>query len=174
MSLPAEDATPIMIGRAPASAGPGEMDLPGDAAEPLGRAVAGILRHLVAVLDREDRLESGTGDWLEALRADTDAHLEAVLDGLLRAFRLAADTANFRILEALADAETVSRAVLAHRIGLPELSVSERVGDLVSAGLAVKISEANQIAGTPAGVALVEWIRGAVAAGAKALGADLR
>ncbi len=172
--MPAEHATPIVIGRGPASAGPGGPDPTGDAAESLGRGVAGILRHLVAVLDREDRLESGTGGWLEALRSDTDAHAEAVLDGVLRALRLAADTANFRILAALAGAEAVSRSALAERLGLPELSVGERVGDLVSAGLAVKISEANQITGTAAGMALVDWIRGATAAGATALGADLR
>jgi len=172
--LPAEGATSITIGHAAKPAAAGEIDAPGESAASLGRAVAGILRHLVAVLDREDRLESGTGEWLAELRAGTDDQRLAVREGVLRALRLAADGTNYRILETLARAESVTRAVLADRLGLPELSVSERVGDLVSAGLAVKISEANQIAGTPAGLALVEWVRTAVAAGAKALGADLR
>lgn len=172
--MPADETTPVTIGRASRREPAGEVDLPGDGAEPLGRAAAGMLRHLISVLDREDRLESGSGDWLAQFRADEAALDGSVLESVLRTLRLAADSTNFRIIESLAHSDSVTRAGLAGHLGLSELSVSERVGDLVSAGLAVKVSEANQIAGTPAGVALAGWIHRAVAAGVAALGGDLR
>ena len=171
--MPADDATPVEIRRGSFSQDSGEISMPDDSAEPVGRGVAAMLRHLVAVLDREDRLESGTGDWLTNFRADADAATDSVREGVLRALRLAGDGTNFRILEELADSEGVSREALARRLGLTELSLSERVGDLVTAGLAVKVSEANQVAGTAAGVALTNWIRRAVQVGGKTLEAEL-
>ena len=172
--MPTDDTTPLTIGRAPSRTPSGELDVSGDSSEPIGRAVAGMLRHLIAVLDREDRLESGTGDWLTEFRADGVARRASVREGVLRALRLAGDATNFRILEELRRSEAMTRSALATRLGLPELSVSERVGDLVSAGLAVKVSEANQVTGTPAGAALADWVQRAATAGAKALEDDLR
>ena len=171
--MPAEDSSPLTIGRAPRREQPGEFVVPGDAAEPLGRAVAAILRHHIAVLDREDRLESGTGDWLGDFQADAAARADSVRDGVLRSLRMATDSVNFRILEELAASDAVSRAALADLLGLAELAVSERVSDLVSAGLAVKVAEANQITGTAAGVALSEWVRAAVVAGSEMLRDEL-
>ncbi len=49
--------------------------------------------------------------------------------------------------------------------------MAERVGDLVSAGLAAKMPEADQVAGTGAGRAVVDLVRQAVAAGVGDLGA---
>ncbi len=171
--MSADDPTPLTIGRVPPQNRPGELTKPGDSAEPIGRSVAGMLRHLIAVLDREDRLESGTGEWLTEFRTGGDARIASVREGVLRALRLAGDGTNFRILEELAVSESVTRSRLAERLGLTELSVSERVGDLVSAGLAVKVSEANQITGTSAGLALTEWVHRAAAAGAATLDGDL-
>ncbi len=165
--MPDDQSTPIDIGRIKRLDRPGEVALPGDSAEPLGQAAAGMLRHLVFVLDREDRLESGTGDWLEELRGDGTAVTASVREAVLRAVHIATDSINFRILGELAQSGGVTRATLASRLGLAELSVSERVGDLVSAGLAVKVSEANQITGTAAGAALTEWVHSAVAAGTR-------
>ncbi len=172
--MPDDETTSIKIGGIPRRPEAGELDIPGDGAEPVGRAVAGMLRHLMRVLDREDRLESGTGDWLEGLRAGGGAGAAAVRQGVLRAVRIASDSTNFVILTELTHAESLTRTALADRLGIPELSVSERVGDLVSAGLAVKVSEANQIVATAAGRALTEWVQRAVVAGAASLDEGLR
>jgi hypothetical protein len=45
--------------------------------------------------------------------------------------------------------------------GLGRLPLAERIGDLVSAGLAAKLPEANQIVGVPAGTALVRLVEAA-------------
>ncbi len=138
----------------------------------LGRAIAGVLRHLGAVLDREDRLESGTGTWLEDFTADAAAAEEAVRDGTLRTLRMAAEPLNFAILEALSPVSGTPAQLLAEATGLGRLPLAERVADLVSAGLAVKLPEANQVAGTAAGAAIVDIVHRAVDAGVRDLGAD--
>lgn len=147
-----------------------EFAMPGDAAEPIGRSVAGMLGYLAQVLDREDRLETGTGNWLADFMAEDDARAEAVQQGVLRALRLAADPTNFAILQSLGAGVGVPTVALAESTGLNKLSVSERVADLASAGLASKVPEANQVAGTDAGAALVALVRRAVQIGASALG----
>ncbi len=162
--------TPVPVGRIGVRRREGPQPGPDPAAE-LGSAVAGVLRHLGAVLDREDRLESGTGTWLADFSGDHAAAEEAALGGTLRALRMAADPLNFSILEALSpDVGTPSQA-LADTTGLGRLPLAERVADLVSAGLAVKLPEANQVAGTAAGAAIVDLVHRAVDAGARDLGA---
>ncbi len=138
----------------------------------MGRAVAGVLRHLGAVLDREDRLESGTGTWLEDFSSDAGAAEEAARDGTLRAIRMAADPLNFAILEALSPDAGIPAQALAEATGLGRLPLAERVSDLVSAGLAVKLPEANQVAGTAAGAAIVAIVHRAVDAGVRDLGME--
>ncbi len=165
----AERSTPLSIGGVPPRQEGGEFTEPGDLSAPLGRGAAQTLSYLIAVLDREDRLESGTGEWLTAFRSDDAARREAVREGVLRALGMAADPTNFRILEALSASGSVGTASLTEIVGLGALPLGHRVGDLVSAGLAAKQPETNQVAATAAGNALVDLVHQAVTAGAKAL-----
>lgn len=170
----ADQSTPLTIGGAaslPQEAG--EVTDQGDLAAPLGLGAAQTLSYLIAVLDREDRLESGTGEWLAKFRADTGASREAVREGVLRALGMAADPTNFHILEALSASGSVGTGSLAETVGLGELPLGHRIGDLVSAGLAAKQPETNQVAATAAGLAMVELVHQAVTEGAKALRGDL-
>lgn len=152
----------------------GELTVAGDAATSLGRGVAEVLRYLIAVLDREDRLESGSGGWLDAFRSDQAAQREAIREGVLRALTLAVDPVNFRILEALASSGSIATDSLVETAGVGELPLGHRIGDLVSAGLATKQPEANQVAATAAGNGIVALVGQAVAAGATLLERDLQ
>ncbi len=165
----ADDATPLTIGGVPPPEEAGELTAPGDAAGPIGRGAAQTLQHLIAVLDREDRLEVGTGEWLDAFRSDGTAGEEAVREAILRALAMAADPTNFRILEALAASGSVATGELTKTIGVGELPLGHRIGDLVSAGLAAKQPETGGVAATAAGSAVVDLVHAAVAAGGKAL-----
>jgi hypothetical protein len=125
----ADDAVPVSIGKRDE---PGRAD---EIARILGLSAADVIRLHMSVIDREDRLESGTGEWLESFVSDESIRMGTPLEDL--------------------------QAVT----GLGRLPLAERIGDLVSAGLAVKIPEANQIAGTAAGAAIVEMVGGATAVG---------
>jgi hypothetical protein len=138
----------------------------------LGRAAARVLSYLIQVVDREDRLESGSGRFREELEADADGRWRAVEDAVLRALRLAAEPINYRILERLAKVGVIDVPDLVSLTGLPRLSIEERVSDLTSAGLAAKVTSAGQVGGTEAGTALVGLIRDAVAAGSSELGQE--
>jgi hypothetical protein len=62
----------------------------------LSHALALRLRDIARMLDRLDRLESGTGTWLDDQNsADLDA---AALEMTLRALRVASDPINFSLL----------------------------------------------------------------------------
>lgn len=161
----AERHTQVSISRA---------EPPGRLASTLGEAAASVLSHLVEVVDREDRLESGTGRFRQDLAADKESRNRAAEDAVLRVLRMAADPVNYRILDELARSAQVSTVDLSQRVGLPRLAIEERVSDLVSAGLAAKVFSSGRIAGTDAGAALAEFIRGAVAAGSAGLGDGLR
>jgi len=142
---------------------------PDAAGASLGHDVAAAVRYHARVLDREDRLEAGTGMWLDGFRADPDERTTTLREAVLRALRLCSEPATFAILEALAEGEGRSPSELEALIGLPRVAVAERVGDLVSAGLAAKIPEANQVVGTAGGIGLVELVLGAVAAASEDL-----
>jgi len=164
------ESTPVSIGRRDPP-GPEVTELASTAAA-IGLGVSAMLRHLVAVLDREDRLESGSGEWLAGFRADAAASRAAVQQSVLRALHLASDPVNFEIMDAIADAGNPHRVHdLCEMTGLPELSLAERVSDLVSAGLATKVPGANQVTGTQATQMLVRLVRDAVDAGVRDLGA---
>ncbi len=145
---------------------------PGNLAAALGGATAAMLSYLIDVVDREDRLESGSGRFRDDLAADHGARRRAVEESVLRSLRLAADPLTFPILAHLKDHGPVSVGDLAVTVGLPRLSVEERISDLVSAGLAAKLSARGQVAGTEAGDAVVALVREAVATGAAALRSD--
>ncbi|HSL25966.1 MAG TPA: hypothetical protein VLA54_06745 [Acidimicrobiia bacterium] len=144
---------------------------PSPVAVPLGAAAAGVLEYLIQVVDREDRLESGSGRFREDLAADHDSRKRAVEEAVLRLLRLAADPLNYRILEGLTGEAAFDASGLASLTGLPRLSIEERVADLVSAGLAAKVA-GGRVAVTGAGMALVGLIREAVAAGSTQLGRE--
>jgi hypothetical protein len=128
-----------------------------------------MLDYLMGVIDREDRLESGTGEWRSTFAADEGAGSEAVRSSVLRLLRLAADAENYAVLEVLASGEGVSIGDLATKLGSGRLPLAERISDLVSAGLVVKVPEADQVRATEAAGALVALIGDAVEAGARDL-----
>ncbi len=131
-------------------------------AHAIGLDVAGVLRYQIAVLDREDRLESGTGTWKASFADDRTKRRRAVRESVLRTLQMAVNREYFCILEALLKSGQLRMPDLATELDLGRLTVHERVSDLVSAGLATKVPEADQVAITSSGVAIVELVRGAV------------
>jgi hypothetical protein len=114
------------------------------------------LRDLARALDRLDRLESGTGEWLAA---QTDGDFSAAAyEMTLRALRVAADPTNFAILAFLSRHTTTPMAELEGAAGLGRLALAERVSDLVQVGLAARNIDTDQVQGTAAGAVLVGWI----------------
>ena len=148
-----EGSTPVSIGKQP--------DPVDGLSLILGQSAADILRLHMSVIDRENRLESGTGEWLSSFRSNADERVSASRESVLRALRMASDATNFRILQSLTDGVGTPVEKLVRASGLSRLALAERIGDLVSAGLAAKIPEANQVAGVRAGTALVRLVESA-------------
>lgn len=119
------------------------------------------MRLYMSVIDREDRLESGTGEWLASFRDEPGEREAAARESVLRALRMASDATNYRILESLSDGIGTPIEDLTRATGLDRLALAERIGDLVSAGLAAKLPEANQVVGVPAGSAIVTLVESA-------------
>jgi hypothetical protein len=122
----------------------------------LSLALALRLRDLARMLDRLDRLESGTGEWLASqqngeLRA-------AAMEMTLRALRAAADPTNFALLAFLSAHISAPVAELEKASGLGRLALIERVNDLAQVGLAGRNIDTDQVQGTAAGAALVGLI----------------
>ena len=138
----------------------------------LSSALALRLRDLARMLDRLDRLESGTGTWL-ASQADGD-FAAAAIDMTLRALRGAADPTNFAILAFLSRHTTAPMAELEGAAGLGRLALAERVNDLVQVGLAARNIDTDQVQGTAAGAALVGLINSMSEAAAKTLAESLQ
>src|SRR3972149_8671729 len=139
------------------SSGPNDLALP----------LALRLRDIPRLLDRLDRLESGTGEWL--LSQGEGALAEAAREMTLRCFRIAADPANFVILAFLSTRPAAPIAELEKASGLGRLALSERVNDLVQVGLAGRNIDTDQVQGTAAGAALVGLINSIGEATAKKL-----
>lgn len=144
-----ERSIPLTIRSAP------EEDL---TARALGQDVAGMLRYQMEVLDREDRLESGTGTWKESFRSDHSSRELAARESILRTLQLASNPECFSILEALHEPEHMTTRQLVDVTGLGRLTLQERVSDLVSAGLVSKVPEADQVVATSSGHAVAELI----------------
>jgi hypothetical protein len=138
----------------------------------LSSALAMRLRDLARMLDRLDRLESGTGEWLAA--QGEGVLREAATEMTLRALRAAADPANFAMLAFLAAHSTAPMAELEKAAGLGRLALTERVNDLVQVGLAGRNIDTDQVQGTAAGAALVGLIHSIGEATAKKLAAALQ
>ncbi len=139
-------------------------------ARAIGLDVAAVLRYQIAVLDREDRLESGSGAWKTAFTADRTARNDAVRQSVLRTLQMAVDGSYFPILAALAAEGHLRTGDLAGQCGLGQLTLQERVADLVSAGLATKVPEADQVAITGAGAAVVDLVGSAVGVAVRHVG----
>ncbi len=122
----------------------------------ISAGLAGRLRSLALVLDRLDRLESGSGDWMAGF-ADEELP-EAALAMTLRALQTSADSANFRILKALESNESQKMADLMEMTKNGRLQLSERLNDLVQVGLASRLIDTDHAQITAAGAAMVELI----------------
>ena len=136
-------------------------------ARAIGQEVAGIVRYHMSVLDREDRLESGTGDWRSSFMGDATDRNATARGSVLRTLQMAVDERYFAILEALAGPGHLKTADLAERSGIGRLTLHERVSDLVSAGLATKVPEADQVSISSAGAVVVELVREATVVAAR-------
>ena len=158
----ADNSTPVSIGKTPPAAD--------ELARILGESAADVMDLYLSVIDREDRLESGTGEWLSGFRNEPDQQEAAARQSVLRALSMAADATNFGILQSLRDGVGTPVEDLVEATGLSRVSLAERIGDLVSSGLAAKLPEANQVVGTPAGAALVRLVEDAATHATKRLG----
>jgi DNA-binding HxlR family transcriptional regulator len=136
-------------------------------ARAVGLEVSGIVKYHMSVLDREDRLESGTGDWRSTFMSDADDRLATAQGSVLRTLQMAVDARYFVILEQLAGPGHLKTADLAERAGVGSLTLHERVSDLVSAGLATKVPEADQVSISSAGAVVVELVHGAAEVAAR-------
>lgn len=136
-------------------------------ARAVGREVASIVTYHLSVLDREDRLESGTGEWRQSFMDDAADRLATAQGSVLRTLQMAVDERYFGILEALAGPGHLKTGDLATRVDVGRLTLQERVSDLVSAGLAAKVPEADQVSISSAGAAVVELVHGAAAVAAR-------
>lgn len=133
----------------------------------LSSALALRLRDIARLLDRLDRLESGTGEWLAS--QGEGALREAATDMTLRALRAAADPTNFAILAFLSAHTSAPMAELETATGFGRLALAERVNDLVQVGLAGRNIDTDHVQGTAAGAALVGLIHNIGEATAKRL-----
>lgn len=118
--------------------------------------LAGRLRSLVAVLDRLDRLESGSGSWLSTF--DNDELPEAATELTLRTLRTVADPNNFALLSALATSDSRSIGQLMEITGFGRLALSEQLNDLVQVGLATRLIDTDHAQITTAGASMVRLI----------------
>jgi len=89
-----------------------------------------------------------TERWLDEVLKDEDTLAEVGREFVLRAFRVGADAINFKILAHLSDEAGVPLAGLAEITGLPHFALSERVSDLVQAGLATRVLEEDAVRAT--------------------------
>ncbi|MFQ5922074.1 MAG: hypothetical protein ACE5M4_04455 [Anaerolineales bacterium] len=115
------------------------------------------LRALTMALDRLDRLESGSGEWLSKFREDELS--EAAGELTLRMLRAAADPTNFKVLAALANPDSVSLDRLIEATGVLRLALSERLNDLVQVGLVSRNIDTDHAQITLAGKSIVQLIR---------------
>ena len=118
--------------------------------------LAGRLRSVVIALDRLDRLESGSGEWLSGFE---EAELaESAMALALRVLHTSADPANYAILVALAADGSLAIDQLMEATGIGRLVLSERLNDLVQVGLATRLIDTDHAQITVAGDGMVRMI----------------
>lgn len=145
--------------------------------EPLDDIVDGLngrVRTLLLALDRQDRLETASRfvGWLEGERRQGRLAGSA-REVLLRALRATSDPVNFRLLAMLDPLAPVGIGTLMERLGLDRVAASERVNDLVQAGLAVREMVNDEVRGTPLARGLVGLVERAAAGAGERLAAEL-
>jgi len=122
----------------------------------LSHALAVRLRNVARHLDRMDRLESGSGEWMEN---QTPAELEsASMQMTLRLFRTVAEPETYAMLAVLAERGTLPVSELQTLSGLDRLSMNERLNDLIQVGLAGLEIDTNHVQVSESGVALIGLI----------------
>jgi len=131
------------------------------------QGLADRARNLLRVLDRQDRLETAQTfvGWLQQ-QLNEGVLAQSTQELFLRALAVSGEPVNFVILTRLDPLEGVEVPGLMQHTGLGRVAVSERVNDLVQAGLASRDMVSDQIRGTSLGagiVALVEEIAGKAA-----------
>lgn len=112
--------------------------------------------------------EGEQNSWLDHLSADELQLLATELT--LRAFQLAVEAINYKILVHLKKERTVAISTLADLTGLPELLIGERVNDLAQMGLALRSIENDQVQAT----LLADSLLGIIEAAAAELSKDIR
>ena len=126
----------------------------------IAEGLAGRLRTLARALDRLDRLESGSGEWLANFR---EAELPASAAFLtLRALHTASDPTNYQILITLSNHPSLSISDLLSTTSLTRLPLSERLNDLVQVGLVSRLIDTDHAQITAEGTGMVRWIGGLV------------
>ncbi len=142
--------------------------------EPIVDGLVNRVKNLLRALDRQDRLETA-GDfagWLGRQRRGTGL-ADAGREILLRALKAASDPLNYRILGLLDPLEAVELPALQAAAGLERVAASERVNDLVQAGLASRELIGDQIRGTPLSTGLVALVEGLTQEAGKRLDGEL-
>ena len=124
----------------------------------LSSAFAMRLRDIARMMDRLDRLESGTGEWMASLNASRGEIKSASTEMTLRALRVVSDPTNFALLSFLATHESAPTASLEKSVNIGRLALIERVNDLIQVGLAARNIDTDQIQNTAAGAAVVGLI----------------
>ena len=118
------------------------------------------LRNVLIALDRMDRLETATdfAGWVEGFQQD-EAQIEATArDWVLRAVRLGSDSLNYRILQALQDADGLSIPQLMQATNMARVELTERIKDLAQVGFVVQALDMDSVQGTLAAKGMVAWM----------------
>jgi len=147
-------------------------DTPNAFVHQIAAGIADRLRLLVRSIDRLDRLESGTGQWLG--RFEEEELDEAAQELTLRALRVASSPTHLAVLRTLARAESLALSQIMEATGLGRLALTEHINDLIQVGLATRNIDTDHAQITPAGQALAAWVDElieAVAQGYRAAGA---
>jgi hypothetical protein len=136
-----------------------------------GKGLAGRLADIASAAARYDSFAFSERPAAAGPDAgDNSGEVPALLarDLALGALRAAGDPLSYAMLRRMA-AGDAPLADLGAATGLPRLAVWERINGLIAVGLAGRSHEDDTAGLTPAGLALVELVEGAVAA---ALGAE--
>jgi len=138
----------------------------------LSLALALRLRDIARLIDRLDRLESGTGEWLASQQ--NGELMAGATEITLRALRTAGDPTNFSILSFLVAHASAPVRELEKATGIGRLALTERVNDLVQLDLAARNIDTDHVQSTAAGAALVGLINSIREATARTLTEALR
>ncbi len=122
----------------------------------IAAGLASRLRSLALVIDRLDRLESGSGAWLS--RFNDEELAESASAMTLRALNMVSDSANFAILQALSASESQRMGDMIELTGYGRLQLSERLNDLVQVGLAMRLIDTDHAQITPAGASMLHLV----------------